>query len=444
MATVKFRIRPKGNPEKETAIHCYYYHEGIEIEKSTGLKVIPANWANSRVTTPKNKINKLLAERESALLNLHIDYTGKSNDELEVMAGSIIKGRPVTKTTEEKKTLIQAVQLFIAQYEREKETGTVKRYKGLLKKLVGFEAGTERNTAPLLFENLDFNFYDAFKKFLYNCYNPVYGGCSLRYDIPTGCYHLIPDLSGDSVGLFDDTVFKYFVNLKTICAWASKRGYAVHPSYKEWEILKREYPPITLTKDELEAIEALDLPQHLDIARDYLSLECRTGQRISDLRRFSKADLNNDVWSFFQKKGNRIKAKHIELPLDGFSFPALGILEKYNHELPKISEQKLNEHIKTVCRMAGITEGIYIERWAGSRKIRISGPKWEFISTHTGKKSFITIMASEGVPVSFLSLLTGTSQKTIERHYLGKISLDKVREQLNKGGKKESTMRIAN
>jgi hypothetical protein len=94
--------------------------------------------------------------------------------------------------------------------------------------------------------------------------------------------------------------------------------------------------------------------------------------------------------------------------------------------------------------MAGITEGIYIERWAGSRKIRISGPKWEFISTHTGKKSFITIMASEGVPVSFLSLLTGTSQKTIERHYLGKISLDKVREQLNKGGKKESTMRIAN
>jgi hypothetical protein len=175
MATVKFRIRPKGNPEKETAIHCYYYHEGIEIEKSTGLKVIPANWANSRVTTPKNKINKLLAERESALLNLHIDYTGKSNDELEVMAGSIIKGRPVTKTTEEKKTLIQAVQLFIAQYEREKETGTVKRYKGLLKKLVGFEAGTERNTAPLLFENLDFNFYDAFKKFLYNCYNPVFG-----------------------------------------------------------------------------------------------------------------------------------------------------------------------------------------------------------------------------------------------------------------------------
>src|SRR5690606_13005891 len=88
------------------------------------------------------------------------------------------------------------------------------------------------------------------------------------------------------VGLFDDVVFKYMDNLKTVIGWAEKRGYQVHPSYKDWEIIKREYPIISLTLDELQRIEALDsLPDHLSIARDYFSICCRTGQRISDVKR---------------------------------------------------------------------------------------------------------------------------------------------------------------
>lgn len=426
MAAVKFRIRPKKNLEKLTAIHCNYYHEGIEIELSTGLKVLPANWSNSRVSIPKNKINKLLADKESALLNLHIDHHGKSKEELENLARAIIKGSPVSTSREEKKTLIQGVQQLIAQYEREKEAGTVNRYRALLTKLQAFKPG-------ITFENLDHGFYDGFKNFLHGVRNPNFPDHHIEYNGSLGCYLVSPGTdTGDPVGLFDDTVYKYLVHIKTVCTWAEKRGYNPNDSVRSWEIIKRDYTPITLSKEELEKIESLTLPKHLDIARDYLALECRTGQRISDLRRFNAKDLDGDVWTFFQKKGNRIKAKLIELPLEGHALPGLLILQKYNFNLPKVSEQKLNKHIKTVCKEAGIDEEMYIERWAGNKKIRIPGKKYEFISTHTGKKSFITILASEGIPVSILSILTGTSQKTIERHYLGRIQLSKVREHLRK------------
>lgn len=448
---VSYRLNhPKdktGNLKSELCpILVEFYCKLFRMEISTGLKCYPSNWIHQRATSKEKDfkgINTTLSRIETEMLEVWASAKGLPVNEIK----SLLKGvvREDIKPVEEKKTLIQAVQLFIAQYEREKETGTVKRYKGLLKKLVGFEVGTGISEVPLLFENLDFNFYDAFKKFLYDTPNPLYSGYDLSYDSNTGTYTMFASDAPDRpIGLFDEVVFKYFVNLKTICSWASKRGYSVHPAFKDWEVIKREYAPITLTKDELERMEALALPPHLDVARDYLCLECRTGQRISDLRRFKKEDLQGDVWNFFQKKGNRIKAKHIELPLDGFALPALAILQKYNYALPKISEQKLNQHIKTVCQLAGINESMYIERWAGSRKIRIPGKKWEFISTHTGKKSFITIMAGDGVSVAFLSLLTGTSQRTIEKHYLGKISLDKVREQLKKGGDGKASMRIAN
>jgi integrase len=442
MASVKYRLnRPKektGELKKvPVSILISYYHAGVAVEDlSTGQKTIPVKWDNNRIKGDKGMlINKYLNELETNLLNAHLVHRA-SGPALEAIVRRIIKGE--TEDTSQKKTVIEVVQQFIAQYEREKDPATVKRYRVLVNKLRAYNP-------DLTFDQLDQNFYDSFKNFLYDNPNSVYSGYGLRFDLVERIYHVQPfgpgvhDLS--PIGLFDDVVFKYLVNLKTVLAWASKRGYVVNPSYKEWQIIKREYTPITLTKEELEKIESLDLPKHLDVARDYLSLECRTGQRISDLRRFKREDLLDGVWTFFQKKGNRIKSKLIELPLDGFAAPALVILQKYNYELPKISEQKLNVHIKKVCEMAGVDSEMYIERWAGSKKVRISGRKYSFLSTHTGKKSFITILAGEGIPVSILSILTGTSQRTIERHYLGQIPVSKVREHLKKVEDNQSLMR---
>lgn len=117
-------------------------------------------------------------------------------------------------------------------------------YRTILKKLEAFNP-------ELGFEDLDFNFYDAFKKFLYSEPNPGYAGFDLRHDSSDSVHTMFAsDNPVHRVGLFDDTVYKYLVHIKTVCAWAEKRGYTVNPAYKSWEIIKREYPVISLTLDE--------------------------------------------------------------------------------------------------------------------------------------------------------------------------------------------------
>lgn len=443
-ATVYFRLnRPNQNGQPKTSpvsILISYYNKGLEVgDLSTGRKVIPSLWTGTRVekeAANSARINKHLANLESKLLNVPDDHPGISKQEEERIVRAIIKGEP-TGQQSEKKTVAEALTKFIAQYAREKESGTVKRYRGLLKKLNAFNP-------TLSFQQLDQSFYDEFKTFLYENPNPVYSGYRMDYDVFSGAYIMAPTDGDCNVGLFDDTVFKYFINLKTVIAWAEKRDYQVHQSYKSWEIIKREYDPISLTMDELNRIEGLSLSSHLDIARDYLVLECRTGQRISDLKRFDRSDIHGDEWTFKQKKGARLNQNQVTLPFVGYAAPALLILQKYNYQLPKISEQKLNKHIKTVCQKAGIDHEIYIERYAGSRKIRIPGKKYDFISTHTGRKTFVTLCLQDPhFTESMVMDITGIRSFKTLKHYKGKADMSNIRKALEGMSGPQQLMKVS-
>lgn len=418
MASVNFRLRSP-NQEFTTIICRFYSRETGSIDISTSESVPTEFWQGQRVSAKYKKnhdrINRSLSQIECDLLDIWRNNRGASKEALKELITARLRG--TLETDVQKKTLVSILTEFIDQYRTDKESNTVKMYLSLLKKVEEFNP----DISP---DHLDFNFYDAFKKFLYACPNPVYAGYSLHRTDDSGVFVLLTGDGGLPCGLFDDTVYKYIIHLKAVCAWAEKRGHEVHPSYKEWEVIRREYPVISLTLDELRRIEELrDLQAHLRISRDYFSIACRSGQRISDIKRISSLSTFNDTWKIFQKKGSRKKQKVVELPLKGFCAPIKEILTKYGGKLPEISEQHLNKHIKELCKLAGITQEIYIERWQGSRKIRIPGSKYEFIHLHTGKATFITILAGQGVPVKVISDLTGTTIKTIERHYLGRTDM---------------------
>jgi integrase len=288
-------------------------------------------------------------------------------------------------------------------------------YRSLKDKLTTFDS-----IHPIDFNTLDFNFYDRFKQYLYAEPNPNYKGYSLFLAPGKDHYILSRDSGGLSVGLFDDTVYKYFTNLKAFISWSEKRGYEVNQSFKTWEIIKRKHPPISLTLDELNKLSSVDLPKELDIARDYLLIECYTGQRISDVIRFDQKDYLDYKWTHHPKKGNRLSSKTVTVHFKGFSQPALLILGKYNFKLPKVHEATINKNIKKACDLAGINDIIYTERWAGNKKIRIQGKKSEFISNHTGRKTFITLAMSHGLPVEYVMELTGISEYQTLSHYRAK------------------------
>jgi integrase len=239
------------------------------------------------------------------------------------------------------------------------------------------------------------------------------------------------------VPLFDATIYRYFKDIKNFLTWALKRNYPVNPVYKTWEIISREYDDvITFTEEELiKLLNHTFSKPYIQIAIDYLLIECFCGQRVSDIKRFDVKDLQDDTWTFTRYKGRRLSANSkASLRFVGYIRTAYILLSKYNFRMPNIDEQRINDLVKEGCKEVGINEYTYQDRWSGNKLIRIDGPKYEFISTHTGRRTFITLALSRGIPHKIVMDLTGiTNIKTLKK-YEGKASPQTTNEYMERLG----------
>lgn len=465
MATVKFYLKnPKANGSLRTdevsIVLKFTLSRGQRFEITTGEKIIPKYWDTVKQQVKSNhrrhvEMNQSLRKIQEEIIQMWRENRTADAPTLRNLAEPLIRFVPA----EEKKTILEGVDRFIAQYATEKEASTVKRYEALKKKLSDF-----LETYSVTWETLDMNFLDAFKRFLYAIPNPLYTGFSLDHSDSLGCYVVVKGDSGRQIGLFDDVVFKYIINLKTVLAWCEERGYPVNPSFKKWRVINREYPVISLSKAELEKVENAEISARtvaplmedptneykakakanaLNIARDYFLIECRTGQRIGDIMKFNIKDVHDHKWVLAQKKGSRMLAKVVTIPFTGFCAPAYWIFQKHNFKLPKMAQQNINYAIKDVCRIAGIDDEMYIERWAGNKRIRIYGKKYEFLSSHSGRKSFVTI-ALQDMPTSMVMQLTGIKSERTLRHYRGESETEQVEKYLNQIEQSKTVMKKAN
>lgn len=438
MATVAFKVYPTPEGKKASIFAVLRISQAIRPEINTGERVFAKHWGAGRVKGGPDKveINLHLNQIEKNLLQIWRENSTADKATITDLARKAIRGDAAVQ----KKTLFHALELFLNECESGKGRNTFKMYRSLQTKLTDFN---ERY--PIDFNNLDFNFYDAFKRYLYLVPNPAYPNHCLAGDSDGDSFRIVHTSGArGTIGLFDDTVYKYFTNLKAFLAWATDRGYPVDKPFEKWEIIKRSYPPISLSKEELDRLESAQLTGTLAIARDFLALECRTGARISDLQRFDIKQANDRVWTYIPKKTARLHAKEVKLPFVGYTAPAWWILQRYNFKMPAIAEQTINRNIKEACRLAGIDSEISITRWVGSKKVIIPGKKYEYITTHTGKKTFITILAENNVPLKVISDLSGTSVQTIIKHYLGKSDSKVIDNYLNQVETSQSIMRKAN
>lgn len=381
MATVKFYPKSRGGKDTEVSIFAVFTKSRTErFQISTDEKILLRHWDSKSQSAKANapdsfNINRYLTEFKSKLMSLYRDNRDKSFTEFKALAqGAVI--------TDEKKSPLAVFDKFLSQYEQDKDKKTWQKYKAL-----GVHLGANTGCD---FAAMDWGFVDRFR---------------------TGLY---------SKGLQDSSVYKYIANLKTFLSWAEERNYPVNPIYKKWEVKHRVKEVISLTLPELERLESAILELGPSIGRDYLCLECRTGQRISDLKRFDVRSLKSNEWTFNRRKGRSISTKEVSVLFDGFSAPALDILKKHNFKLPELSEQKINKHIKTACKAVGINEEIVLEKWIGGRCVQTTVPKWKKMSTHIGRKTFITLALASGLSRDIVMEMVGIDDAKTLKHYKGK------------------------
>jgi len=147
---------------------------------------------------------------------------------------------------------------------------------------------------------------------------------------------------------------------------------------------------ITLNENEIERIHNLDLQNEALInARKWLILSIFTGQRGTTL--VERINQKN-----FHSYGNEYKIELKQIKGNKKVYiPVLPPVKKiFKEGLPyKISTQKLNQYIKTICKLAEINEMVMgnkrnKETNRNEKKLR---PKYEYISTHTGRRTFATL-----------------------------------------------------
>lgn len=215
----------------------------------------------------------------------------------------------------------------------------------------------------------------------------------------------------DTHKLSDNTLYRNLGFLRTFLNWCVKKGYSNNLEHKEHSVSTRETSHVALTESELKLIEEVELSENLSFYRDVFLMGVYSGQRFSDYSQFSKAHLKGDHLEIRQEKTNSI----CYVPLH----PKLKILlEKYNYSYKKISSQKFNEKIQEISRIAGIDTPVIKDLFYGANKTSETTPKWKRVSSHTARRTFVTLSNQRGMSRFDIQAVTGIKKMETLQSYI--------------------------
>jgi len=234
------------------------------------------------------------------------------------------------------------------------------------------------------------------------------------------------DLYNDFVDYFNkkqyspNTTGKHIKTLKEIMSASREDG--LHNNFqttlKAFKILSYEPDTIYLTRKEISAMEVIDLSnkKDLDICRDVFLVGVYIAQRFSDYHRINETNIISleNGKKAIRLTQQKTKAK-VVIPC---SLELLNILKKYNYQLPKVNSQQLNENIKTVCRMAKISQKVEHVQTKGALIVTEKIEKFKLVSTHTARRTGATLMYLEGIDVIAIMKITGHKTEKEFKKYI--------------------------
>jgi integrase len=196
---------------------------------------------------------------------------------------------------------------------------------------------------------------------------------------------------------------KIIATLKSFLKWSTDKGYNKNREYEKFKSVEHDVDIIYLTHDELIRLYEYNFENsRLNHTKDFYCMGCFTGLRFSDL---SQLHLANITESHINISIQKTKTQNHIISLNKFS---KAILDKYQgtiyQPLPNISAQKFNKYIKECCEIVEINKLTTITGFVGAKKIQKTVPKYELITSHTARKTFITN-----------SLLLGMEPKAIKK-----------------------------
>lgn len=432
MATISFIVKSEIKRQPATIYLRYRDGRQTDLIVPSPEKIFPEYWSN-KAHAFKQRIlfNEEFSEKDKLTIEGKFSHLKDfiQNERFKLSGNPINKNwlkSTIDKFYSKKETGTETLSEYINRFIAEAEIGkrlfhgkrysfsTIKNYKGFQVQFNEYQGIytderlkelTENNEKPrplksINYENITIDFYKDFLAFFNEKnYSP-------------------------------NTIGRHIKHLKVIMRESHEEGLHNNTEFnrKSFQAMQVKVDNIYLTETELRAFYELNLSENktLEIARDIFLVGCYTSQRFSDYSKINKSQIRTlengkKVIDLVQQKTGEKVIIPIRHELDI-------ILSKYDYTLPKTFEQKINEKIKEVGKMAGITEKVNIEENRGGLRVKKQVAKNDLIKTHTARRSGCTNMYLSGIsPIDIMKI---SGHKT-EREFLKYIKISKEETALN-------------
>lgn len=271
-------------------------------------------------------------------------------------------------------TLVQMIDAFLAARIAEYKPETARKYKVLEAVLLDFQEFRKKNVH---LSDISFTLMEEFRLYL----------LSERKNR-------------------NDTIYKMLAALKCLIRWMIQNGYSIDPRSLELrQKVKVKHDIVTLSEQELLQLENVELNIFQVPIRDCFLFQVYTGQRFSDMQQLAPDQINGSIWKFQSVKTGKV----MHIPMVGWCGKAKDLGEKYGFSFPQYSQQYYNREITKICRAAKITKPVKLIRYQGSTLLKIQKPKCDWVSSHTARRTCVSLLLEKGVPPTVVMKLTGHS-----------------------------------
>lgn len=420
MGSINFYLKKAEKGSGKSLIYLQYYYHGKKLTYSTKQTIDPKNWlkgkqrvkSNNQTTEDgKHSLNELLDNLETVLENAYnceIKNGVPLPNTLRKYLDDFFNQNDIAELKEKNKpTLFNLIDRFISgeikgKKGREHSEGSLDNYHAAKQHLTAFQ---DKYKYRIDFETITLDFFYSYITFLKNEYT----------------YKPKGNNSKKVIGLSHNTIAKDITYLKTFMNKAISLGYTTNLAHKHEDFSYTEIETDAVYLKEKELIDLFNFEidnLKLDNTKDLFIFGAFTGLRFSDYSNIKPENIIEEEGDLYIKIRTQKTKELVYIPCHPI---VLQIFNKYSdstNKLPKtISNQKFNEYIKEVCKLAGMIE-------KGRLADNPNKELWECVSSHTCRRSFSTNLFLDGIEPRMIMKITGHKTDKAFMKYIRVSKLD--------------------
>jgi len=203
--------------------------------------------------------------------------------------------------------------------------------------------------------------------------------------------------------MVDESLDNILTRLRTALSWAQRKGIVRTLDLTPYYFNAARQPKITLTISDFLRVAQYSFGEkeaRLERARDLWIFLCLTALRYSDSQRLPQLSPDMEVFSMSTTKtGKRVTIRVFDMTAD--------LIRKYPDGFRQLSNQNFNKYIKEALELIGLTQIVHIPIVRGGIETTTEARLCDVVTAHTGRRQFITVARSLGVPDAIIREVSG-------------------------------------